>query len=347
MTSRVHTRFQAPAAADCKVARPASSLRVAVPTAHGINHLIGHVIGGQKHFQTIAGSPASTTETARMMVYRHPNCDYVDIVGRISADAAQSTWSITAQAGAGTAQVLALGTTSTAGILFSLRCPWASGDSGYQEITVAFVDVALRMLAVWEVPREELGTGDSRISLSDPTYPRTSLMADGYIAESSDAGPNGLVSGVNATWAYYYPQAVSWWTHTASAPVPGDSVFGGSGSASDLFDGFKFTHRCRQKRSSDTTQQIRTYIYGKFDIMEPFDYIELKVSSVQAGDSDTDTISGSFTGWHTMSTDITVAADEDDQLIFEARYVYDNPGGEHIPITGYISAISVIEIPGS
>ena len=228
--ARVMTRFQAPASRDVRVARPVSSLRLGVPVAHGANHLLGHVLGGQRHLQVIGGVPATRTDTARIYTYRHPNCDYIDVLIRIAGDAAQTTWSVTVTAGGGTPVTIAPGGEATAGTIYSIRAPWDSDDTGYQEITVAYEDVAIRMLAIYDVPRASLGSGDTRAELSDATHRRISLMADGYVAESSTSGPNGLTDLVRSAWSGYYPQVVSWWTHSSAPVTSGAGSFGGSGS---------------------------------------------------------------------------------------------------------------------
>ena len=255
-----------------------------------------------------------TNDTARVYTYRHPDCDFVDVVIGVDTGALQTAWVVTATAGAGTT------ITATAGYLLEsqstirLRCPWDANDSGDQVVTVTWEHVTIRRMYMWDVPRQILSTGDNGIRFADSTYGRIGLGAEWYIAESNEAGPKAMIQELRDAWAYYQPQIFSWWTPTSAPFTSTADAAGGKGSASDIFDGATFKHRCRQKRSTDTTQTTRWWVRAYCGSSTTY---SLKVTTTSGGSTTVTGKTNTSAAWIDI-VDVDMSSDADDTFYIEA-----------------------------
>ena len=304
-----------PAGEDVLINRPASSVRLAVPTARTINHITGHLLGGLRSAQVCGSTPTDTDDTARIVTWRYPNCDYIDVVGRLAGSAKADPWTIVAQAGAGIAQTISSSTTVTDGGEFRIRCPWDPSDTGYQEITVAYTDIAIRALSIWDVPREDLETGDVRVDLLDASYSRIGVSAERYIAASSTAGTDGVTASVTKAWDDYHPQMMGWWTSSSQVLSSSATSFGGAGSSSDFFGGAKLRGITRKKAAA-TTSATNWWLRTWCDLCITGYEIKVTVGS----NSTTVSRSNTSASWGSVIGPISGSNAGDVALTFEGRY---------------------------
>lgn len=250
---RVPTRFNVPDDEDCHAGRPCSSLRVAVPAEEGTNHLLGHVLGGLRHYQN--AGPASTAVSGKACLYthRHPNCDHLAFVVHCAASGGEhGTNTITAAAGAGAAQTCAISNTGVTEMIV-LFAPWGSGDSGDLGASLSWDNVTIRDFSVFDVPRVVLDSGDHRVEHVDSGHRRVGLTTERYIADSDEAGPPGLTQQIINAWDNYHPQVFSWWSEQPLTVA--------SDSWTDPFGGAVFRHRGRQKKTSSTVVPSRWRVF--------------------------------------------------------------------------------------
>ena len=307
---------QVPDDSDVRVARPASALRLAVPVGRTINHVVGHLLGGLRSIQTCGSTPTDTSDTARIVSCRHPNSDYVDVVMRLAGTAKSTPWTVTVTAGTGASRTVTQSTTLTDYATIRVRAPWGAADSGDTEITVAYSGVAIRTMAVWDVPRESLDSGDDRITLVDATYSRIGLSVERAIAVSSTAGPQGLIAAISDAWDHCQPQIIGWWTSTSKKLSVSATSYGGSGSASDFFGGATLRARARRKTSA-TTGTSRWYLYSWCDAAVTG--YDLRITSITAGGSVSVSLTNTSGAWTSKMTPLSLDATADDTVVIEGR----------------------------
>ncbi len=237
MTIRVPAAFNNAGAADMKVAKPASATRVGLPIQAGINHLLGNILGGLRHCQ--AGASGVTTQ-AHIMTYRHPNCEALVVsVGQDETTTQAAT--ITAQIGSNTPVTVEDPTPGPTGQRVTLEPTFSSGQTGWTTLIVSTANRTIGSLAVWDLARRTLGSGDDRLEHEDSSNPLVSLAVWDAIGDSSEAGPKGMIQEVIDAWDHYHPQHVSWWADTALSVD--------SASWTDPFDGQIFKAMTRQKKA--------------------------------------------------------------------------------------------------
>lgn len=324
MTVPISNVCTLPDTADLRASLPMRVTKVAHPIATCANFVAGYLLGGGlKHFQRTFAATTGTG-TARMQVYRHPNCDYVDVFIEVEGQTAQQTCTIVATAGSGAAQTITLDNNATPptsaadGDIFQLRCPW--GGSGVQEITVVVTYISIRSLAVHEVPRESLTTGDTRVELYDPDYPRIGLLPERVVGDSAVAGPPAMLNTIADSWGYCRLQHLSWWTWESNPRESDIDTFGGAGSSSDIFDALKIEFEARQKRSEDRSL-VDFWFYAWCE--DGGTTGEIKVTSANPGaGADSWVTSSTFTGttkaWITCA-DVYVDCTAKASITIEAR----------------------------
>lgn len=310
--SLVSGRPDLPASADCRTARPVSSLRVARKVMTGVNHLLGYLHGGLRAHQVCPQAP-TLDPAAEYRIWRSPQAEYLDVhlLMDFQGDG-QGTAVITAQAGTGSSeQHYARG----AGPVLEwvvMRLPWDPADSGWCPVTIDCVDCAIRSVSLIDVPRDELGSGE-RLELLDSSYTAIGLPEGRAVAISDQAGPDGMVQAIRDAWGDHRPTGESWWTHTAAALV----VPSGAGWQQVFGSTFAWRTRAREKRA-EPTRYYRVYLWCKADAT-PGEVWEWRVSASVSGDV---VASGGFSHstfqWLYLE-DLEVEADADDELLVEVR----------------------------
>lgn len=328
-----------PAAADLKVGLPPSALRVSSPSAGATNHVLGRLLGGGlKHVQRCFEANAAAG-TARMRIWRHPNCDYLDVL--IELETTGYAWQVDVTTGTGTTQTITDTTTSStfgSQALYLVRAPWGAADSDDEEVTVVATDCAVRALAVYEVPRDaiDVSAGDLGIANTDSTHLQIGLIPERYVADSMEAGPPGLIYTIISGWDEGHPQHMSWWAPTASARSSSEAAYGGQGSASDLFPDLKLHFRARLKTSGQSRGTVRFWAYcwaGAGTTGE----LQVTATNPGPGANDSATIGGigAAAAWYTV--DVEVDCTTEATVFFELR----RTAGANAVSCSAISAIGV------
>ena len=234
-----------------------SSSRLVRPLADGLNHLAGYCLRGPICAMHNRQPAASTGETGRIYTYRHPNCDHLLLWAVVGASA-QSTAAVSLKAGSGTATSaeayfpdLATGTAQ-----IQIVAPWGGADSGYQEVVITGTQVGFYDVAIWELYRTTLDSGEIGSEYIDTTHPRAGLGAGQYLIQSASAGVSGLITETGEAWDHQIRQLVGWWGTDVS-------VANGLGWT-DPFGGAVFRHQARQKKA-ETTRDYRIYAYTRID----------------------------------------------------------------------------------
>jgi len=307
-----------------QTAAPCSSLRLADPAGRLINHANGYLLGGLRHCQNQNSYGADTNDSARIYSYRHPNCDYVDVLVTIGQDISES-WSLSVTAGDGAAQTISLTALYDLGTAIMIRAPWGASSTGAHPITVTWTSLNIRSIAIWDVPRETLGSGDGQISSYDPSYPAIGTTIERVIAPSTVAGPLGMVQETINAWTNYRRQLMSWWTTTSTTATIT------AGSYTDFFGGVGFRVRDRQKRSSDTTRDSTWYVWSWCSV--GVDEYSIRISS--GSDNVVTTRTNTTAAWSTAMSGLAVSCVSDDSITIEGKI---NSGSG----TVYLGAVSGI-----
>ncbi len=320
MSVRVDSVTALPADADCAIGEPVSTTQLGHPIAVSANHAIGYLLGGLRHCQR-AFTPQSTAGTARIYSHRHPNCEYIDVFAVLEGPLSQNPWCISVQAGNGVTQSVSSVDSSFIPGSMRIRAPWAASDAGTEAITVTTVQKSIRALAIYDVPRETLSTGDTRVDSFDSTYPRIGILPERALAASASAGPLALVDTVTSAWEDHRPQHMSWWTWETEAKSTDASSYGGAGAASD-FLGVPIYFRARQKTSGQNRGTVTFSIYCWTTDGDTVG--ELQVSSANPGaGADGSNLSAQFSGSTPGRRDIEVEVDctTDASILIEAKVV--------------------------
>ena len=311
MTVRVSSTMVIPAAAFLRPGEPMSVTRVAHPLAVGTNHLLGHVLGGLRHHQVCGGTPSSTTPTARVVIHRHPNCDYLVVVIKIGA-VPKDAWSISVTAGNGDTVTYEGNTEVPAYSRLRILAPWGSADADDKEVVISATDCSIRTLAIYDQPRVLLDPStEDGVDQVDSTYPRIALLPERYIADSLEAGPAAIIQSIADAWDDYQPTLWSWWSPTALSVSATSS--GGSGSSSDFFGGAAIKAQNRERKAADTTRTARVWLrtYGAGTVTG----YTVKVSS--NSDSVTSARTNTSASWESAITGLDVRCDTYDDLVIE------------------------------
>ena len=319
MTVMVQPEFPELYEADQKTGRPASSLRIAHRSAVGINHAAGYLLGGLRVWNACDPGCSDTSGTHRYKTYRHSNCDHLWVVVTYR-NVIQDGATIVVTAGTGAAQTFTFTGVAplvTAEGTITFRCPFAGGDNGVVDLTLALTDIGLLNIAVWDLIRPTLDwSADNCIEDRDSTYPRVGLREGDCIAESTEAGVKGLATQLRNCWDDYKRQAVNW------SDIGGITGWAGAGWVNPFGsdNAFPFRHQARQKTSSDETTAYTCYSYTKCDAGDQY---EIRITSSNPGPAASSTItSGSLTNtayaWQTLST-LLVDCTTDTALTWEGR----------------------------
>lgn len=239
--------------AAAKIASPGSAAALFQPCVDVANHLLGHVLGGLRHFQVTPGTPAVTAVDGSFWAHRHPNCDHLFVWVKLEA-VTQDSGGITIQAGTGSATYRDV---YGDGVL-EFVVPWGASDSGWNEVTIATSDAAIKGIAVWDLPRSVLDAYDHRVEYVDSLHPLGGFEVGRYLIESSQAGMGGLLAGSVYSWDDFVRPAVAWWTPSSPRSVNSTSwtnPFSIPGASTRTF-----RHRARQ-RQDESTRDLRAYAF--------------------------------------------------------------------------------------
>jgi len=305
---RVPVRPEAPEDVDCRTGRPTSSLRLSMKMVNGINHQAGYVLGGLRHHQQYGGtgSPGGSDHEIVIRLWRNPNCDYIDVWLLLSLTS-MTPASITAQAGSGSSQLIIIDSDVTTERELVIRLPWDSSDSGYENVTIDTNSNDVKCSSIWDVPREELGSGDDGAELLDGTYSTIGLTEGRAIAESDTSGPDGLAQELYDAWDNHRQMGATWWS-----PY---SVWTNSTSWTNPFtDDFTFPHRGRALRASETTRYYSVFVRCSFDGTGTY---QVRCTSSNGTVTST-TYSNATKAWIELE-DVEVNCDSDDELEIEVR----------------------------
>lgn len=340
MTVHVYEAPQLPIEDNLKIALPPSALRVSQPIQVSANHALGWLNGGLLHLQR-AFAAQSTTGTARIMVMRHPNCDYIDAL--IQPITTGQAWQIDVTAGGGVTESASSSYHWSAypgSSSIRIRAPYDSADSGAVEITVVTTNCSIQSMAIYAVPRETLSVsgGDDAIESVDSTYLRIGLIPERYIADNDEAGPPALVDMTYAAWDDFDTQLMSWWTWESAPFSTTATSYGGSGAASDVFAGHSILARTRQRRSTQSRGTATYYVYCW--TTDGSTSGEIQVSATNPGPGANDSaVSAGFSGaagaWVTISVEVDSTTDA--SILVEAKRTAGSG-------TVYVSAVSAIGI---
>jgi hypothetical protein len=290
---------------DMKTAKPASSTRLAIPIQGAINHLLGNILGGLKH--SVTGTSAVTT-SAHMIIYRHPNAQSLTMAVGQNETLTQTAY-LCARCGNGPVVVFSDTSSGIRKAMNIFEVQWSDGDSGWSTVIVSTVSRTIGSLAIWDTPRGELSTGDSRVDYEDSTQPLVALTVWDKIAASAEAGPKAMVTQSANAWKDCHPQHVSWWADTA---LEVDSA-----SWTDPFGGRRFLARTRQ-RQSETVNAATYFVRAWCDAGTTYSY--RVTSSNPGGTSDTVTVTGltnTTEGWVAPITGLSVTCTVDSDLTLE------------------------------
>lgn len=252
----VQTTYADPLNEHLRVAQPPSSLRVATPIAHAVNHVYAHLLGGVRVLQHCYATPTDDGDTLTYEIHRHPLCDYVDVELRLVSSGAQETaaWVVTVTAGTGDAVTATSGYLLTEAGTLRLRAPWHANDSGICTLTIEYADVAIRTIMVSDVPRSTIANAEGGVHLYDSTYTRVGLSGDRYIAASDEAGPEAMVAEIKAAWGAYRPQIY------ALALSEADKISISAGTWTDIVPPIR--HKARRRKASTTEVDADWVIYA-------------------------------------------------------------------------------------
>lgn len=312
---------------------PASSLRLAMPAKDAINHHAGNILGGLRIWQPWNGSSTATSGgTWRYYGYRHPNADHVIWAVKVQVTGKNSaTVQVQSGSGAAISEVINAGSASTWSEWVVLRTTY--GGTGYVPMTVTLTDCYLLSLTVFEMPREDLDTGEIIVESYDTTYPRIGLREEEVIGESSTAGPQAIIEQQRDVWSHNRRALVMHatgvdrgWTSTSRG-----SVLISSSDSSAV----NFRTQGRQKRAEVATE-ARAYVYTTVDSGSTY---QIWVVSSNPGGTPSSVTSGTLSvgddGWQTL-TGLSVDCTEETAISLELQRLSGSG-------TVYYSGTSVLE----
>jgi len=295
---------------DCRVARPTSSLRVALPLAGGAAHQLGHVADATHGAHCHADdAPIPTASDAyRYQIRRHPSMLYLDVSIRVHfVHAAKGTERIIVQAGVGPAVFVPIAGPGTVRRWIVVRAPWGATPAGVADVVVWVEDANFSSISFMDVPRSNLIDTDADApQILDPLHPAIGLPEGRAIAESQ-AGPAGAVAAIEGAWEQYRRSACVWSCLDTDAPS-----YSGGAFAPIFADGtgpLILPHSARQARGSETQRYydiaMRTRVTGGADY--------ILQATVTAGAYSTAPLAGAAYVWHVIPS-VKLAADADDGI---------------------------------
>jgi len=248
-----------------KTGKPVAFLAVGNPLVAQVNYILGYLLGGIRVFQSGSGTTLSEDRTYSFYTYRHPNCDHVDVWFGINMATPNAPCSIAVTAGAGTTKTITenfIRPSGSGSVLYTIRAPWAAGDSGYKIITVTCTNVALSKLVILDCPRKILESGDSKLEFFSSSSLRCRIQEAGAIAASADGSLYSASSLISTAWDNYKRQAFAWSAGSTGATTGDAYTIASGGGFVNVFDTttpMTITHRGRMKKSTDTTRSYRCY----------------------------------------------------------------------------------------
>jgi hypothetical protein len=298
-----------PASADMKVGRPVSAYGLGMSVMDACNHLLGNILGGLKVIQNSNGNPSVTDPAYNYKIYRHPNCDYVDIRVLFDFTSTQAgSW--TGRAGTGAVQTRTFHSWGVVDGWRSVRCAYDSADTDDVRIQLSFTNCQPLCISIYDVPRDELGSADKRVNTIDTTHSRIGCISESFLAESDDTGPHRMIAAVEEAWDECKPQIIGWSVDESNA------FSTASGSYVDVLGGAPINHQCKAKKSGTTDTATEWYVWAWADAGTTY---ALEVSSSVSGDSAEITGLTNTSGSFQSAISCDGANDQDETFLVKAK----------------------------
>lgn len=266
--------------------------------------------------------PASITSMASGRIYhrRSANCTRLLLVALVEkASGSTPTFTFTPSGGAAVSLPFDPSTAATDRWSYpgwqSVVAAIPLSAAGLQYHTVSWSDLIVRVLALYEMPRDSLDTAtDTMVAPRDGAY--AGLEAGRMICDGSAAGIPDLLAAIasakDATkrhgGIWLYPTSTPWTVSSGAWANLADGSLGTSG--------FGFLHRARRVRSATTTVDYEVRVWARYTGANTGD-MRIR-SSVGGGTVSFTSLTNAF-AWHSpdAAATLAVAADSDDTIIPE------------------------------